>query len=88
MSKIQTPDWVLKGKEKPGKKKTSEKTFKVKKCPECGSRNVRVILGEEEGKGRGEWECLKCRWKGTDVKEEQLKEEEFMKYLDEKGEGK
>jgi len=80
------------------KKKTSEeKTFKVKKCPKCDSYNVNVVLSEQEGsdddedlesskKVVGEWECKKCGWTGKDVEEEELTEDEFMKYLDEKGE--
>ena len=38
-----------------------------------------------EGKGMGEWECHKCKWKGMDIKDEEITEEEFMKYLDEVG---
>lgn len=67
-------------------KKKSEKTFKVKKCPKCGSTEVSVVLGEEEGKGSRGWECKACKWKGKDIKEEEMSENEFTKYLDEKGE--
>jgi hypothetical protein len=72
-----------------GKKKTEKakgKIFKIRKCPKCNSDNVSVVLGSEEGKGKGEWECKKCKWIGRNVKEEEVSEEEFMKYLDEKGE--
>jgi len=102
MGKIKTPDWVLNGGEKKPKKKPEGKLFKVRKCPECGSDDVGVVLTGEEGsdedellatsskrgqsKNRGEWECKKCKWVGIDVKEEELTEEEFMKYLDDKGE--
>jgi hypothetical protein len=79
-SKLKTPDWILKGGEPP-KKKKSGKTFKVRKCPECNSDDVRVVIGEV-----GVWECPNCSWKGVNVKEEELTEEEFMAYLDEKGE--
>ena len=85
-SKIQTPEWILKGEDNPTAKKKNGKTFRLRKCPKCGSDSVSVVLGEEEGKSRGEWECKKCGWKGPNVKEEELSEEEFMKYLDEKGE--
>jgi len=80
-SKIQTPDWLLNGdsEEKPKKKKG--KTFKVRRCPECGSDDLGVLIGEI-----GMWECRKCKFKGSNVKEEELTEEEFMKYLDDKGE--
>ncbi|MEN7982564.1 MAG: hypothetical protein ABFQ65_03895 [Nanoarchaeota archaeon] len=63
--------------------KKSGKTFKLRKCPKCGSDEVGVIVGEEV---KGKWECRKCGWKGVDVKEDELSEDEFMKYLDEKGE--
>ena len=73
------------------------KVFKVRKCPKCGSYNVCVVIsGQEdldfdeesipEGKTEGEWECKDCKWHGENVKEEELNEDEFMKYLDEKGE--
>ncbi len=76
-NKLKTPDWILKGETKP-KKKTG-KTFKIRRCPKCDSDDVGVVIGSE----KGEWECRKCKWKGTDVQEEKLSEEEFMKYMDE-----
>ena len=39
-----------------------------------------------QSKGSGEWECLKCKWTGRNVSMEEVSEDEFMKYLDEKGE--
>ncbi len=95
MGKLATPDWIKEGydskeayEKKKGikKKKTGEKTFKIRKCPECNSDNVNVLLTGEEEKAAGEWECKKCKWHGKDVEEEELTEDEFMKYLDEKGE--
>jgi len=80
-SKIQTPDWILKGGEDEKPKKKKGKTFKVRRCPECNSDDVGVVIGEV-----GLWECRKCNWKGTKVNEEELDEDEFMKYLDDKGE--
>jgi len=62
------------------------KTFKIRECPKCKSDEVQVVLTGEEGKGRGEWECKKCKWVGKNVIEKKLSENEFMKYLDEKGE--
>jgi len=96
-SKLATPEWILEGydsideynKSKGiSKEKKSGKIFKIKVCPECESDDVGVVLSgsdEEEG-GGGEWECRKCKWVGEDVIEKELDEEEFMKYLDEKGE--
>ncbi len=75
-SKIQTPDWILKGDKAPTEKKKG-KTFKVRKCPKCGSDKVGVVIGEI-----GKWECKKCGWKGTAPKEVELSEDEFMDYLD------
>lgn len=80
---MKTPDWILKGEKKPSEKKKG-KTFRVKKCPECGSTGVEVILGKEEGKGTGEWECKKCKWHGRDVAVDEVDEKEFMKH---QGEG-
>lgn len=85
-SKIKTPDWILKGGDDLPTKKKKGKTFKIRRCPDCGSDDVKIVLNGDEGKNQGEWECEKCRWKGKDVKEEELSEDEFMKYLDEKGE--
>jgi len=79
-SKLKTPDWILKGDGKSVAKKKG-KTFKIKVCPECDSDEVGVVLGEN-----GIWECKKCKWKGENIKERELDEEEFMKYLDDKGE--
>ena len=95
-SKMKTPDWILEGFDSEAdydkskgikKKKTKEgKTFKIRKCPKCGSGEVSVVLGFDEGKGNVEWECKKCGWVGKNANEEELSEEGFMKYLDEKGE--
>ena len=78
-SKLATPDWILKGEEPPKKKKG--KIFKIRVCPKCDSDEVAVVVGEV-----GVWECKKCGWKGKDISQKELDEDEFMKYLDEKGE--
>ena len=93
---MKTSDWILEGFDskadwekakgiKPEKKR--EKTFKVRSCPKCKIDEVGVLLGGVEGKGSKGWRCGKCRWEGHDVEEKEFSEEEFMKYLDEKGEG-
>lgn len=101
MRKIQTPDWILKGKEKSKfsqvrpasfkssqskKKKVAGKTFRIRRCPKCSSDKVNVVLTGEEGKSTKEWECKKCKWHGKNIEEEEFTEKEFMKYLDENGE--
>jgi len=96
-NKLKTPDWILEGYGSEAehnkakgidKKKKSDKTFKIRKCPECSSDNVGIVLSgsdTEEGGGK-EWECRKCEWNGSNIIEEELSEDEFMKYLDKKGE--
>ena len=96
MGKLSTPDWIKEGfdskeayeKSKGIKKKTKKdgKTFKVRECPKCHSDDVKVVLTGEEGKGTKEWECRKCGWVGRNIEEKELGEEEFMEYLDNKGE--
>jgi hypothetical protein len=81
MGKIQTPDWILKGRKAPQKKKVG-KTYKLRVCPKCENSDVGVVLGYEEGKGKGEWECKKCKWIGKDIKEQELSEEEFLKKME------
>src|SRR4030042_202921 len=87
--KLATPEWILKGYDsedeylkKTGKvvKKKTGKTFKIRRCPECGSDNVGVILGGEEGKGTRGWECHSCKWRGKNITEEEVDEDKFMKY--------
>ena len=93
-NKLSTPAWILGGydseeeynKSKGISKKSTKKTFKIRQCPKCGSDNVGIVLGKGEGKVSKDWECLKCKWAGTNIREKELSEEEFMKYLDEKGE--
>lgn len=91
-SKLATPDWILEGfdsedeynKSKGVKlEKKSGKTFKLKVCPKCGSDEVGVVVGKEKV---GEWECRKCGWTGENPEQKELTENEFMKYLDERGE--
>lgn len=83
---MKTPDWILKGEKKPATKK-KEKTFRVKKCPECGSTEIEVVLGGGEGKASKGWECKACKWKGKSPDKKELSEKEFMENLD-KMEGK
>jgi hypothetical protein len=92
---MKTPDWIIQGfdskadwEKKQGikSKKKKGKTFKVRECPKCKSRDVGVVIGGGEGKGSDGWQCNKCKWKGHDIKEKELTEDEFMKYLDESGE--
>ena len=95
-SKLATPEWILEGykskvyyeKAKGIKKeKKSGRIFKIKECPKCKSDDVGVMITREECKGgKCDWECRKCSWKGGDIAEKEVGEDEFMKYLDEKGE--
>lgn len=96
-SKLATPDWILEGYDSEAdynkakgidQKKKKGKTFKIRECPECNSDDVGLVLSNsdsEEGGGK-EWECRKCGWVGSDVKEKDLTEDELMVYLDNKGE--
>lgn len=95
--KLETPEWIREGYDSLAdyekakginSKRKSGKTFKIRECPKCGSDEVTLVLSNsdsEEGGGK-EWQCRKCSWRGSDVKEKELTEEEFMVYLDEKGE--
>ena len=85
MGKLKTPDWILKGVK--ALKKKQGKTYKVKKCPKCGSTEVFIVLMGEEGKKPENWECRACKWKGRNIEEKELNENEFLKHL-EKMEGK
>ncbi|MBW6442779.1 hypothetical protein K0A97_03315 [Patescibacteria group bacterium] len=91
MGKLQTPDWIREGYDSKADwekskgvndKKKSKKNFKIKICPKCKDTDVKVILGNEEGKGSQGWECLKCKWKGKSPEEKELSEEEFLEYLE------
>lgn len=98
--KLSTPDWIKEGYDSPEeyakakgedvKSEKSAKTFKIRECPKCKSDDVGVVLSgsdsEEESKTGKEWECHKCNWKGADIIKKELTEDEFMKYLDERGE--
>lgn len=95
MGKIQTPDWVLKGKPKPAspktekvkqksKKKETGKTYKLRVCPKCGSDDVSVVLVGQEGKRADNWECKKCKWNGKDIAEKEISEDDFLKRAEEK----
>lgn len=76
----------IKEEKKPAKKtkKKSGKGFKIKICPKCKSENVGVVIGGEEGKGSKGWECQKCKWKGMEVGEKEVSEDEFLKSLEKK----
>ena len=97
MGKLETPDWIREGYDSKeeyekkkgikGKKKSKEKTYKVKVCPKCGSTSVSIVLVGEEGKRADNWECKACKWKGRDIGEKELSEDEFLEHM-EKMEGK
>jgi len=90
-NKLSTPAWITEGYDSPAayakatggkvEKKKSSKTFNIRECPKCKSDDVGVVIGEV-----GTWQCRKCGHKGKDFIEKELTEDEFMKYLDEKGE--
>lgn len=97
-SKLSTPDWIREGFDSKAdyekahgvkKEKKTGKVFTIRECPECGSDDVGIVLSnmdsEEESNTGREWECRKCKWHGKDVVKKDLSEDEFMKYLDEKG---
>jgi len=97
--KLATPEWILEGydskedydraKGVEGKKKKSGRVFKIRKCPECDSEKVGLVLSgsdAEEGGGT-DWECHECGWSGNSVKEEELNEDEFMEYMDRNDKG-
>lgn len=98
ISKIQTPDWIREGYDSPAEyakahgkkieKKSSGKTYKIKKCPKCGG-DVRVVLSnmdsEEESNTGKQWQCKKCKWSGERVKEEEVDENTFLDYMDKLG---
>jgi DNA-directed RNA polymerase subunit M/transcription elongation factor TFIIS len=98
-SKLKTPDWIIEGYDSPeayakAKGKSTEKkegkTFKIRVCPKCGSDDVGVALSnldsEEESNTGKQWECRKCKWIGSNIKERELTEDELMAHLDKKGE--
>ena len=97
-SKLATPEWITEGYDSKAdwekaqgiesKKKKTERTFKIKVCPKCGSDDVGIILinSEEEEGGGDNWECRKCGWKGENIKIKELNEEELMEFMDNKGE--
>lgn len=91
-SKLATPAWILEGYDSEAHynkakgikiKKETKGVFKLRLCPECGNDEVSVSLGKEKSK---EWTCKKCKWAGTNINEKEVTEDEFMEYLDKKGE--
>ena len=97
-NKLSTPDWILEGFDSEAdynkvkgletKEKKKGKTFKIRECPKCKSDEVGLVLSNSDSEqgGGDEWECRKCKWKGQDIVEKELNEDELMKYMDEKGE--
>jgi DNA-directed RNA polymerase subunit M/transcription elongation factor TFIIS len=99
-SKLKTPDWIIEGYDSPAEyakakgkspeKKEKSKAFRIKVCPKCGSDEVAITLSnmdfEEESNTGRTWECKKCKWKGEDIKEKDLTEDELMEHLDKRGE--
>ena len=69
-SKLKTPDWILNGEKEEKPKKKKGKTFKVRRCPECNSDEIKVKIGEV-----GVWKCAKCDFQVKKVNEDELTEE-------------
>ena len=96
-SKLATPEWITGGYDSKADwekaqgiktKKQKGKTFNIKECPKCGSDDVGIVLsGSDAEQGGGDlWECRKCNWKGVDIVEKELTEDELMAYMDKQGE--
>ena len=96
---MKTPEWILEGYDSKAdwekvkgivSEKKIGKNFKVRECPKCKGDDIAIVLSgsdSEESTNTGRvWECRECKWKGSKINERELTEEEFMKYLDEKGE--
>ncbi len=62
----------------------TEKVYKIKICPKCGSDAVHVVVEQEK---RGEWTCKSCKYHGKNIDEKKLDSEAFLEYLESK-EGK
>jgi len=77
-SKLKTPDWILKGEEKP-KDKNKSKKFVIKFCSRCESRDVGVVIGGQIGM----WECHKCGHRAPGFPEIEISEDEFLKMVEE-----
>jgi hypothetical protein len=95
--KMQTPDWILEDFDSKAdwekahgikKEKKKGKTFKIRECPKCKSDDIGLVLSNSDAESGGgdQWECNKCKWKGADVEEKELTEDELMAHLDKKGE--
>lgn len=91
MGKLETPEWIREGYDSKadwekakgikGKKTGSGKKYKVKACPKCGGTEVKIILGQEEGRGKSEWECKSCKWKGKNIEEKEMSDQEFLEHM-------
>lgn len=79
-SSVKTSKTLKKGSLKENK---NSKVFRIRECPKCKSDNVGVVVGQDT---KDEWECRSCGWRGKDIVSKELDEDEFMKYLDERGE--
>ena len=88
--KLKTPAWIIEGYKSKEEYESSKgiksekkgKSYKLRICPKCGGSNVNVVLGGEEGNGSRGWECKKCKWRGKDVDEKEMSEEEFLKHFE------
>jgi len=92
--KLETPTWIIegydskadyekaKGLSKTKKAKKKEGEFRVKICPNCKGSDVNVVIGEV-----GMWKCKKCEWKGSDIDEKSVSEDEYLELI-EKMDGK
>lgn len=54
------------------------KKYKLKKCRECGSYEIRVVTND---KNVG-WSCTSCNWEGRNPIEEEVSEKQYLKYAE------
>lgn len=53
-----------------------KKKYYLKKCPKCGSYNIKVVTEITPS-----WIC-KCNWEGKRPLVEEVSEEEYLKYAE------
>lgn len=62
-----------------------KKKYKLKKCPNCGSYDVKIETKETNETNERQiigWSC-QCTWIGKKPMEEEVSEDQYLKYAEE-----